>query len=204
VHQRPLRVLLIDHRDSFVHTLGDYFRQLGCQVTTLRYDRVLPRLAKLDPELVVLSPGPSRPDDFGMRETFAALADMRVPVFGVCLGLQGMVEYCGGQLLQLALPMHGKASAIDCTESELFAGLPRRLRVGRYHSLYARAHELPSELLSLAVADEDGSCMALVHRSLPWSAVQFHPESILSADAGHGLALLANVVARARSYERHE
>jgi len=94
--------------------------------------------------------------------------------------------------------MHGKASTIDCSEASLFHGLPGRLRVGRYHSLYARAAALPSELVPLAVAEEDGSCMALVHRSLPWSAVQFHPESILSADAGYGLALIDNVVRQAR------
>lgn len=197
-----LRVLLIDHRDSFVHTLADYFRQLDCQVSTLRYDRALAQLDPLDPELVVLSPGPSRPDDFGMRETLAHLAHARLPVFGVCLGLQGMVEYCGGQLLQLELPVHGKASTIACSESSLFAGLPRQLRVGRYHSLYTRAHALPDELNSLAVAESDGACMALAHRSLPWSAVQFHPESILSADGGYGLQLLANVVRAARSYQR--
>jgi len=195
--KQALRVLLIDHRDSFVHTLADYFRQLGCQVTTLRYDRALAQLAAVDPELVVLSPGPSRPDDFGMRDTLATLARARIPVFGVCLGLQGMVEYCGGQLLQLDLPMHGKASTIDCDDAALFAGLPSRLRVGRYHSLYARAEALPSELQPLAVNKEDGVCMALAHRSLPWSAVQFHPESILSAHAGYGLALLGNVVTAA-------
>ena len=202
VAQHSLRVLLIDHRDSFVHTLGDYFRQLGCQVTTLRYDRALSQLAALDPELVVLSPGPSRPDDFRIRETLATLARARVPVFGVCLGLQGMVEYCGGELLQLELPMHGKASVIDCDPVGLFAGLPSRLRVGRYHSLYARAEALPSELQPLAVAEQDGVCMALAHRSLPWSAVQFHPESILSADSGSGLALLGNVVAAAAAARR--
>jgi anthranilate synthase len=199
--QAPLRVLLIDHRDSFVHTLADYLRQLGCHVTTLRFDRALAQLANIQPQLVVLSPGPSRPDDFGMRDTLATLARSGIPVFGVCLGLQGMVEYAGGQLLQLELPVHGKASTIRCSESPLFHGLPTQLRVGRYHSLYARARELPSELVPLAVAEEDGSCMALVHRSLPWSAVQFHPESILSAGLGHGLALLGNVVTLARRFQ---
>ncbi|HET8934675.1 MAG TPA: anthranilate synthase component I, partial [Polyangiales bacterium] len=200
IARAPLRVLLIDHRDSFVHTLGDYLRQLGCQVTTLRFDRALAQLERIKPELVVLSPGPSRPDDFGMRQTLAALARAEVPVFGVCLGLQGMVEFCGGTLAQLALPMHGKASDIRCDSSPLFQGLPTQLRVGRYHSLYTRADALPSDLLSLAVAEADGSCMALAHRTLPWSAVQFHPESILSGEGGHGLALLANVVDMARSH----
>ena len=198
------RVLLIDHRDSFVHTLADYFRQLGCDVTTLRFDRALSQLHALQPDLVVLSPGPSRPDDFGMRACLGRLAELGVPVFGVCLGLQGMVEFCGGELLQLALPVHGKASVIHCnpTDNELLRGLPARLRVGRYHSLYARADALPDSLRALAVAQDDGSCMALAHRSLPWSAVQFHPESILSADSGNGLRLLGNVLSMARSYQR--
>jgi anthranilate synthase len=197
-----LRVLLIDHRDSFVHTLADYLRQLGCHVTTLRFDRALAQLDRVRPGLVVLSPGPSRPDDFGMRHTLAQLAETGIPVFGVCLGLQGMVEHCGGQLSQLALPVHGKASVIQCQASPLFSGLPGQLRVGRYHSLYARASELPDALQPLAVAVEDGVCMALQHRSLPWSAVQFHPESILSADQGHGLSLLGNVVDMACSHRR--
>jgi anthranilate synthase len=198
----PLRVLLIDHRDSFVHTLGDYFRQLDCHVTTLRFDRALAQLDRLRPELVVLSPGPSRPDDFGMRDTLAVLERSGVSVFGVCLGLQGMVEYCGGQLHQLELPKHGKASEIRCSPGALFEGLPERFTVGRYHSLYAYAHALPSALSALAVAEQDGSCMALAHRDLPWSAVQFHPESILSAHAGHGLTLLRNVVEQARRHQR--
>jgi anthranilate synthase len=129
------------------------------------------------------------------------LARAAVPVFGVCLGLQGMVEFCGGTLGQLELPMHGKSSQIRCSTSPLFQGLPSQLRVGRYHSLYARADALPSELVSLAMAETDGSCMALAHRSLPWNAVQFHPESILSAEGGQGLALLANVVDMARSHQ---
>jgi len=201
---RPaLRVLLIDHRDSFVHTLGDYFRQLGCSVTTRRFDRVLPQLHQAAPELVVLSPGPSRPDDFRMRATLRALEHARTPVFGVCLGLQGIVEYCGGRLHQLDTPMHGKATDIQCggDAKSLFAGLPRELRVGRYHSLYAPVSELPAQLVSLAVSEADGACMALEHRSLPWVAVQFHPESILSAEASRGLALISNVVESARRHQ---
>ena len=138
-----------------------------------------------------------------LQSTLSVLAQTGVPVFGVCLGLQGMVEFCGGQLSQLALPVHGKASVIRCQpEAPLLRDLPERLRVGRYHSLYARADALPQALQSLAVAEEDGSCMALAHRSLPWSAVQFHPESILSADSGYGLRLLSNGLATVRSPQR--
>jgi anthranilate synthase len=116
-----------------------------------------------------------------------------------------MVEFCGGQLSQLELPKHGKQSLIRCEpDSDLFRGLPEQLRVGRYHSLYARAETLPESLQALAIAEEDGSCMALVHRSLPWSAVQFHPESILSADCGYGLSLIGNVLQSACRSQRRD
>jgi anthranilate synthase len=191
-------VLLIDHRDSFVHTLADYFRQTGCEVTTLRHGFSKEQLDVVDPQLVVLSPGPGRPDDFSMRATLTSLESRGVAVFGVCLGLQGMVEFCGGELGRLETPVHGKASSIHCRESPLFRGLPRTLRVGRYHSLYARAGSMPSELEVLAEAEADGCTMAIAHRRLPWTAVQFHPESILSADGQHGLKLIENVVYLAR------
>jgi anthranilate synthase len=192
-----LPVLVIDHRDSFVHTLGDYLRQSGCSVTTLRSGFDLRELDRLAPQLVVLSPGPARPTDFGMSATLAELARRGMPVFGVCLGLQGIVEFCGGTLRQLDTPVHGKASLIDRVESPLFAGLPARLRVGRYHSLHADRATFPPELEALATA-ADGCIMALAHRTRPWSAVQFHPESILSADDQLGLRLIQNVVALAR------
>ncbi|HKU43617.1 MAG TPA: anthranilate synthase component I, partial [Polyangiales bacterium] len=189
-----LRVLLVDHRDSFVHTLGDYLRQAGCEVTTLRHGFDPAAYDRLAPQLVVLSPGPARPDDFEMRATLAELERRDLPVFGVCLGLQGMVEYCGGSLAQLATPVHGKASRIALQAHPLFADLPRQLRVGRYHSLYAA--RVPDELATLATA-EDGCVMAVAHRERPWWAVQFHPESILSAEAGSGLRLISNLVALA-------
>ena len=193
------RVLLIDHRDSFVHTLADYFRQVGCEVSTVRYDRALAHYDRVRPELVVLSPGPARPDDFGMRACLGMLAARQVPVFGVCLGLQGMVEYAGGELGQLPTPVHGKPSRIRCEDAPLFTGLPRSLQVGRYHSLYAIAARMPASLRVLAQTD-DGCCMAVAHETLPWTAVQFHPESILSAEHEYGLSLIRNVVEQARSY----
>jgi anthranilate synthase len=194
----PLDVLLIDHRDSFVHTLADYFRQSHCRVTTLRYGFDPELYAQYAPELVVLSPGPARPDDFGMRDTLAELARLCVPVFGVCLGLQGIVEFCGGRLAQLEIPVHGKGSLVSRRDHALFRGLPEQLRVGRYHSLFADPAHWPAELDPLAHAN-DGTIMAVAHRERPWTAVQFHPESILSAEERHGLALIENVVALARA-----
>jgi len=197
---KPLRVLLIDHRDSFVHTLADYFRQSDCQVTTLRHGFAADQYDRLQPQLVVLSPGPMRPDDFLLRDTLTVLERRKVAVFGVCLGLQAMVEYAGGRLTQLPTPVHGKPSELHVLHQDgLFSGLPARFSAGRYHSLAADRTSLPGRLSVLAES-ADGCVMAIAHDELPWSAVQFHPESILSATDGVGLSLIRNVVTLARAH----
>jgi anthranilate synthase len=182
------RVLLIDHEDSFVHTLASYFRATGAQVETMRPDMARAELrAGRGVDLVVLSPGPGQPSDFAMTETLALLIERRIPTFGVCLGLQGMVEHFGGDLDQLAKPMHGKPSPVHVLGGRLLAGLPPEFAVGRYHSLYARRPTLPAELMVTAET-ADGIVMAIEHRVLPLAAVQFHPESIMTApDLGHRL-----------------
>ncbi|WP_448207383.1 anthranilate synthase [Azospirillum sp. sgz302134] len=192
------RVLLVDHDDSFVLTLADYFRQTGAAVTTLRHTHARAALAADPPDLVVLSPGPGRPADFDVAGTLDAALALDVPVFGVCLGLQGMVERFGGELDVLPEPAHGKASTVRALGGSLFDGLPDRLTVGRYHSLVARRDRLPEEL-AVTAETEDGLVMAVEHRRLPVAAVQFHPESILSLDGGAGLTLVGNVMARVAS-----
>jgi len=196
-----MTVAMIDHRDSFVHTIADYFRQTGARVVTLRAEtgtgfREASALRILEPDLVVMSPGPGTPSDFRTDRTLALLDDLKTPVFGVCLGLQAMVEFCGGRLGLLAEPCHGKSSDIRCSGTGLFEGLPRRLTVGRYHSLHAPIGALPPELS--ATAEADGIVMAIEHRHRPWRAVQFHPESILSLKGGAGLAIVRNAVRLAR------
>jgi anthranilate synthase len=192
---RGRRVLLIDHQDSFVHTLANYLRQTGAEVTTLRSGFAEERFDELRPELLVLSPGPGSPADFGLSETLERAIRRRLPVFGVCLGLQGIVEHFGGSLGVLDRPVHGQASLIRVLDptAPLFEGLPEEFRAGRYHSLYARPEALPAELRVLAVSD-GGIPMAISHIDLPMSAVQFHPESILTLDQHLGLRLLENVV----------
>lgn len=191
-----LRALMVDHRDSFVHTLAAYFRQQGVQLETRRPQAARTLLQTQDVDLVILSPGPGRPDDFGMRETLALCEARGVPVFGVCLGLQGMVEYFGGDLGVLAEPMHGKPSVVNHDGSELFRGIPVSFTAGRYHSLHAR--RLPDCLQATAVSD-DGIVMAISHRTLPMLGLQFHPESILSMEQEVGLRLVANAVQYALS-----
>jgi anthranilate synthase len=188
------RVLLIDHQDSFVHTLANYLRQTGAEVVTLRSGFPADAFDDLKPHLAVLSPGPGTPTDFDVTGTIAALARRRIPAFGVCLGLQGMVEHFGGALGVLDPPMHGKASRIRVLGGRLFEGLPKEFLAGRYHSLYALRERLPADL-EVTAESEDGVVMAVEHRALPMAAVQFHPESIMTLGDDVGLRLLANVMA---------
>ncbi len=187
------KILLVDHTDSFVHTLANYLRQTGSSVTTLRAGFALDEISPTGYDLVVLSPGPGRPDDFAMRELIAAVVDAKLPLFGVCLGLQGVVEYFGGNLSTLDTPMHGKSSDIANYGGRLLADFPENFRAGRYHSLFARKSEVPVELEITAASTEDDCVMAVEHRELPIAAVQFHPESIMSLDGGLGLKLIDNV-----------
>ncbi|MDE0201494.1 MAG: anthranilate synthase component I [Rhodospirillaceae bacterium] len=188
------RVLLVDHEDSFVHTLANYLRQTGAVVETLRPGLARQMLQEETPDLVVLSPGPGRPEDFGTAETIALVLAKGVPLFGVCLGLQAVAEYFGGQLGQLDEPVHGKPSDVTVKNSALFHGLPARFRVGRYHSLYAARVSLPDDLLKVTAETDDGVIMALEHREMPIAAVQFHPESILSLDDNIGMRLIDNMM----------
>ncbi|WP_404382381.1 anthranilate synthase component I [Caenispirillum salinarum] len=186
-----VRVLLVDHEDSFVHTLAGYLRAAGAEAVTHRagFDPAL--LDDIAPDLVVLSPGPGRPADFDVSGTLSAALARGLPVFGVCLGLQGIVEHFGGTLGQLPTPVHGKPSTVRLKAGDpLFAGLPETVTVGRYHSLYAAA--LPEALEATARSD-DGIVMAVRHRTLPVCALQFHPESLLTGRGGAGAAMIANL-----------
>jgi len=184
------KVLLIDHEDSFVHTLAGYIRTTGAVVTTLRHDFARQQLREgLRPDLVVLSPGPGRPADFAMGETLDLLIEKRIPVFGVCLGLQGVVEYFGGSLGVLNVPMHGKPSVAQTLPGRLLRGLPERFTVGRYHSLFAERNSFPA-VLSATAETEDGVIMAIEHKTLPIAAVQFHPESVMTSPGEIGMPIL--------------
>jgi anthranilate synthase len=189
------RVVLVDHQDSFVHTLANYLRLAKADVVTLRAGFPHEKLDALRPDLLVLSPGPGRPADFDVSGTLSAAIARSIPVFGVCLGLQGMVEHFGGELGVHAYPMHGKASRIRVLGGAIFADLPEEFVAGRYHSLYAKKDKLPS-VLRVTAETEDGTIMAVEHVSAPLAAVQFHPESILTLEGNIGNRLIHNVVAR--------
>jgi anthranilate synthase len=192
------KVLLIDHEDSFVHTLANYIRTTGAEVVTMRPELARSELRqRAHSDLVVLSPGPGRPADFSMAETLELLVERRLPIFGVCLGLQGIVEYFGGSLDVLDVPMHGKPSLVRVLGGRLLDGLPCEFTVGRYHSLHARRSSLPSAL-SITAETEDRVIMAIEHTSLPITAVQFHPESVMTSQNEVGMPVINAVLSALR------
>jgi anthranilate synthase len=188
-----VKLMLIDNDDCFIHTLANYARQTGADVVTYRAGFPLELIGEIAPNLILISPGPGRPADFGVPDLVLHAANAGIPVFGVCLGLQGVVEAYGGELGVLDYPMHGKPSVIAHRNAGVFEGLPAQFKVGRYHSLFARRETFPSSL-EVTAETEDGVIMGVRHRELPIEAVQFHPESILSMDGGCGLTLIENVV----------
>ena len=163
------------------------------ELVTLRSGFPAEAYDDVKPHLAVLSPGPGTPSDFDVAATLDALVRRGVPAFGVCLGLQGMVEYCGGTLGVLDPPVHGKPSRIRVLGGKLFEGLPTEFTAGRYHSLHAIRDQLPA-VLQVTAETEDGIVMAIEHATLPMAAVQFHPESIMTLGQDVGLRLLANAM----------
>ena len=185
------QVLLIDHDDSFVHMLADYFRQVGASVTVVRYVHALDMLKRRTWDLLVLSPGPGRPEDFGIANTIGAALDKKLPIFGVCLGVQAIGEYFGGQLGQLTQPAHGRPSRVQVRGGRLMRSLPNEIVIGRYHSLFVERDSMP-DVLDVTASTEDGVAMAIEHKTLPVGGVQFHPESLMSLSGDVGLRIVEN------------
>jgi anthranilate synthase len=188
-----MRVLLVDHQDSFVHTLAGYFREEGADVITMRAGFDTGLLDEFAPDLVVLSPGPGRPADFDCDKLLSALDERALPVFGVCLGLQAMVEHAGGSLGLLDTPVHGKPGRVQVLGGSLLAGLPAEFIAARYHSLHARPEQVTGGYEVTAVT-ADGVVMAIEDADRARWAVQFHPESILTTADGAGHQIIANVL----------
>jgi anthranilate synthase len=190
-----VNILLVDHEDSFVHTLANYFRQTGATVTTVRSPVPEEVFDRIDPDLVVLSPGPGTPADFDCKATIKKARARKLPIFGVCLGLQALAEAYGGELRHLAIPMHGKPSRIRVLEPGIvFSGLGKEVTVGRYHSIFADPSTLAREFI-ITAESEDGTIMGIEHSKEPVAAVQFHPESIMTLGSDAGMRMIENVVA---------
>ncbi|MDE0066512.1 MAG: aminodeoxychorismate/anthranilate synthase component II [Acidimicrobiaceae bacterium] len=180
------RVLVIDNYDSFVYILVQYLGELGADPVVHRHDAIdIAGIRELNPDGILISPGPGTPDDSGI--SLAVLSELRgtPPVFGVCLGMQCFGQVFGGRIVRAPQVMHGKTSLIRHTDSGLFEGLPNPLEATRYHSLIVERDSVP-ESLEITAETEDGLVMGLRHRELDIEGVQFHPESVLT-NAGHDL-----------------
>jgi anthranilate synthase/aminodeoxychorismate synthase-like glutamine amidotransferase len=194
------RLLLIDNYDSFTYNLVQAFLVLGADVQVYRNDAITPATAReLAPTHLCISPGPGTPYDAGVSMDMIRAFKGVIPVLGVCLGHQSIVEVFGGKVVRASRLMHGKTSIIQHDGQGLFAGVPQPCEVGRYHSLIAAPETLPPEL-EVTSRTPEGEIMGVRHRSLQVEGVQFHPESILSPD---GPRLMQNFLELTAGQRRH-
>jgi anthranilate synthase/aminodeoxychorismate synthase-like glutamine amidotransferase len=183
------RLLLVDNYDSFTYNLVQAFRVLGAEVLVHRNDRIsVDEVRRLAPTHLCISPGPGQPREAGVSMTMIEAFAGQVPVLGVCLGHQAMVEAFGGKVVRAGRLMHGKTSQVTHDARSVFAGLPQPCEVGRYHSLIAKPESLPDSL-EVSARTPEGEIMAARHRRFTVEGVQFHPESVLTPD---GPRLLEN------------
>ena len=183
------KLLLIDNYDSFTYNLVQAFLVMDVEVLVYRNDEItVAEALALNPTHLCISPGPGRPDGAGVSLAMIAAFEGKVPVLGVCLGHQSMVQHFGGEIISAARLMHGKTSAIRHDGKGLFAALSQPLEVGRYHSLAADRDTIP-DCLEVTARTEGGEIMGVRHKTLAMESVQFHPESVLTPE---GDALLAN------------
>jgi anthranilate synthase component 2 len=180
------RVLVIDNYDSFVYNLVQYLGELGAEPLVHRNDELsIDQIIALDPDAVLISPGPGTPDDAGVSNEVIRTLGGRVPVLGVCLGHQCIGQVYGGEVVRAPEVMHGKTSLIRHSGVGVFAGLPDPLEATRYHSLVVDRASVP-DVLEITAETDDGIVMGLRHKELGVEGVQFHPESILTV-GGHDL-----------------
>jgi anthranilate synthase/aminodeoxychorismate synthase-like glutamine amidotransferase len=184
-------ILLVDNYDSFTYNLAHLFQELGADVAVRRNDEISPDEAEiLSPSHLVVSPGPGRPEEAGVTLEILRRLSVRVPILGVCLGHQAIVQQFGGEVGQARELVHGKATVVQHDGRGLFAGLPEDFLAGRYHSLAATS--VP-DCFEISATAPDGEVMAVRHRELPIDGVQFHPESVLTP---HGRDIAKNFLER--------
>jgi anthranilate synthase/aminodeoxychorismate synthase-like glutamine amidotransferase len=190
------RILVVDNYDSFTYNLVQYLGEQGADVRVFRNDAIDEAgCAALEPDGIVISPGPGNPAD---RRSFGVSGDLlrglskRVPTLGVCLGLQGFAHHYGGRVVKAPRVLHGKTSAIEHDGKGIFRGIPSPVLAGRYHSLIVEERSLPPEVL-VSARTEAGEVMGARHTRFPIEGVQFHPESILTE---HGRAMIANFLSQ--------
>jgi anthranilate synthase component II len=190
---KKIKLLMVDNYDSFTFNIVQYFGEMGAQVEVFRNDEItLEGIAARQPDRLVISPGPCSPAEAGISVAAIQHFAGRLPILGVCLGHQSIGAAFGGKIVRALELMHGKTSVITTTQQGVFAGLPEKFTVNRYHSLAIERASCPSCLKVTAWTD-DGEIMGVRHTELDIEGVQFHPESILTE---HGHAMLKNFLER--------
>lgn len=175
-----MKVAIIDCYDSFTYNLYQLVGKLGAHPVPIPCDAPLAQVRNTMPDRIILSPGPGTPDDSGICPDVIEEFAGNTPILGVCLGHQTIVRTFGGKVCRMAVPVHGKTSSIVHNGTGIFSGIPSPFSATRYHSLMAAPGSLPDELESLAVSADDQCIMAVAHRDLAITGVQFHPESIMT------------------------
>ncbi|MDJ0793581.1 MAG: aminodeoxychorismate/anthranilate synthase component II [Woeseiaceae bacterium] len=184
-----VRMLLIDNYDSFTYNLVQAFAAMGASVMVYRNDALsVDESVALEPTHLVISPGPGRPEDAGVSLEMIGAWAGKLPILGVCLGHQSIVQQHGGEIVRADRLMHGKTSMVKHDGKTIFEGISNPFEVGRYHSLCAAEETLPDDLV-ITAQTERGEIMGVRHKTLPIEGVQFHPESVLTPD---GDTLMAN------------
>jgi anthranilate synthase/aminodeoxychorismate synthase-like glutamine amidotransferase len=187
-------ILIIDNYDSFTYNLVQYLGELGTKPFVRRNDEItLDEIATLAPKQIVISPGPGRPEQAGITLDVIKRFGPSIPLLGVCLGHQAIGMAFGGAVVRATAPMHGKTSTIKHDGLGVFTGIASPFTVARYHSLVVERAGLPAELEVSAETEDDGTVMALRHKTYPIHGVQFHPESILTREGSHLLRNFVNL-----------
>ena len=191
------RITLVDNYDSFTFNLFHDLGRLGAEVTVIRNDELSAEaLIEADPDAIVLSPGPCTPNEAGICLDVLKKAGSKIPIFGVCLGMQAMGQAFGGDVIRAPLPMHGKISEITHEGKTIFHGINQAFKATRYHSLIVNRNTCPKDL-EIVAETRDGLIMGLSHKKYPVHGVQFHPESIASE---FGRAIMKNFLDLAHSW----
>ena len=194
-----MRFLIIDNYDSFVYNIAQYLGELGVESTVIRNDKItLDEIKNSKYDAIIISPGPGTPEDkkhFGVCSDVIKQLGESIPILGVCLGHQGIIDAFGGKVTNAGCVRHGKTSPVSYLESELFEGVSNPFRATRYHSLVGDKTIIPDVLQVIATASDDGEIMAIKHKDHLIQGVQFHPESIMTQD---GKKILGNFIKQVR------
>ncbi|MEI6858179.1 aminodeoxychorismate/anthranilate synthase component II [Psychrilyobacter sp.] len=190
-------ILMIDNYDSFTYNLVQYLNELGEEVRVYRNDEIsLDKVKELNPEMIVISPGPKTPNEAGISIELIKKFYKTIPILGICLGHQSLIQVLGGKIIKAEIPVHGKVEEISHTGVGVFKELKTPLKVTRYHSLIADRNQMPEELM-ITAETASGEIMSVRHKKYLLEGVQFHPEALLTEC---GYEMLANFLAEAKTF----